>query len=1045
MTGTGAQASDDRHPQTRQRKGGRTMSESSTHGWSVPRRALAISTAVATIAAGTLVVAAAQASSPPAGRSWAAVTAAVVRTAAPTAVLADGTGCTTSGLPTGVDVGCDLWAKAGTVTLPGPTSTTAWTFVSGENDAVGAPVGPTLVVRAGQKVQLVLHNRIAGERISLSVPQVDQFDDDLTGVATGSDATYTFPAARPGTYLYEAGGTANGTRQVAMGLVGALVVLPSGGAGTAYGNPSTGYTDEGVLVMSDVDPALNAAPATFDMRNFRPRYHLFNGLAFPSTQPIPVAAGGTALLRVVNAGIVQHAIGVLGSVATVVGVAARPLTHPYAVASENVSAGDTLDALVAVPPAPGLKYAVLDPTFRLDNDGQASSASSGNIVAVGGQLTFLQASGTAPDPGSTPRVTNLVVTPARVGSTPTTISFSATVTDDVQVQAVEYVLDNASAAPGFGTPVTITAAATVSLSGVSVDVSGLATGTHQLLVRGQDANGWGAVASASFAVDKSGPTVSGLTPAATAVNGSAALDFTGSASDVGGGKVASATWALDGGSANPLAISPSGGAATVSLSGTIPASTMAGLSEGTHALTGTATDDLGNVGPAGPTPAASFLVDRTAPTIGQVTVSPSPNDGTQGIGYDATSIEVRATFSDPVGSGPASGVASGEGFLTTAGTPGSGFPMVITSSTNPPTLVATVPLSQINGLSDGSHNVWVRAKDKAGNWGTAVAGTLVIQRAVTVSGAALSPTSTAFTTALSGTATATPGSTVTTVEYYIDTDPGLGAGGAATLTTPNGLSTTFTATIPTAAIAANVNVGAHTVYVRAKASNGTWSSSVRLPLTTTMLFSDGFESATLVPPWATGPATGGGATASSSTAAALTGTRGLLVVVPSGSQSTQAFVTTPTTTAVPTYHVRFQLRPSTLVTGTSGNAPRWVTIERGMNGGTEVFRIEYQRTSSTAIPQVRATITGGSALTAINVSGSATNTIRLDWSAALGTVSFTANTTTRTGTQTVSSTRRVTASQFGISGVSPTTGSFNSFTGGNLHLDAFDSAFYTLP
>jgi hypothetical protein len=597
MTGAAAQPTHHRYPQTRQRKGGRTMSHSRTYGRTTLLRALVTTTGAATIAAAALVAPAAQATAPTAGAHAAAASSSAVPSAvrvaahAPTAsgvradVLAANAGCGTSALPAGVDVSCELWAKSGSVTLPGAGSgTTVWSFVSLEGDAVTAPVGPTLVVTAGQKVQMVLHNRIDGESISLSLPQVDQFDDDLAGVASGSDATYSFTASRPGTFLYEAGGTVDGTRQVAMGLVGAIVVLPSGTgtAGTVYGTSATAYTDEGVLVMSDVDPALNANPSTFDMRNFSPRYHLFNGLAYPNTQPIPVGAGGTTLLRVVNAGIVQHAIGVLGSTETVVGVAARALSHPYTVAAENVSAGDTLDVLVTVPSAPGLKYAVLDPSFRLDNDGQASSAASGNIVGLGGQLTFLQASGTGPDPASAPTVTNLVVTPTRVGTTPTTVSFSATVTDDVQVTGAEYVLDNTSVAPGSGNPVTVASpAASVSLSNVSVDVSALATGTHQLLVRGRDASGWGSLASVSFAVDKSGPTVSGLTPTATAVNGSGALDFTGSATDVGGGKVSSATWALDGSGTDTLAISPSGGAATVSLSGSVPAATMTVWHRGT--------------------------------------------------------------------------------------------------------------------------------------------------------------------------------------------------------------------------------------------------------------------------------------------------------------------------------------------------------------------------------------------------------------------------------------------------------------------------------
>ena len=88
-------------------------------------------------------------------------------------------------------------------------------------------------------------------------------------------ATYTFTASRPGTFLYEAGPTPSGKQQVAIGLAGAIVVLPST-PGQAYGSAATAYDDEAVIVLSEVDPALNGAadPAAFNLRNLTPRYWL---------------------------------------------------------------------------------------------------------------------------------------------------------------------------------------------------------------------------------------------------------------------------------------------------------------------------------------------------------------------------------------------------------------------------------------------------------------------------------------------------------------------------------------------------------------------------------------------------------------------------------------------------------------------------------------------------------------------------------------------------------------------------------------------------
>ena len=42
-----------------------------------------------------------------------------------------------------------------------------------------------------------------------------------------------------------------------MGLAGALVVLPADG--TAYGTAGSAYDDDAVLVLSEIDPALNAS------------------------------------------------------------------------------------------------------------------------------------------------------------------------------------------------------------------------------------------------------------------------------------------------------------------------------------------------------------------------------------------------------------------------------------------------------------------------------------------------------------------------------------------------------------------------------------------------------------------------------------------------------------------------------------------------------------------------------------------------------------------------------------------------------------------
>ncbi|QNN51576.1 hypothetical protein [Nocardioides mesophilus] len=188
----------------------------------------------------------------------------------------------------------------------------------------------------GDTVTVTLHNTL-GVKTALFF-QGQQLPLDRTGAdASTGTRTYTFTASHPGTFLYEAGpvlksGPADtagtGTQyQTAMGLHGALVVRPA--PGQAY-DAGSAYDDEAVLVLSEIDPALNtkASPATFDMRRYVPRYSLINGKAYPDTTAIPSAGGHTVLLRYVNAGVNYHSMGVLGASQTVVGTDGNKLDFP---------------------------------------------------------------------------------------------------------------------------------------------------------------------------------------------------------------------------------------------------------------------------------------------------------------------------------------------------------------------------------------------------------------------------------------------------------------------------------------------------------------------------------------------------------------------------------------------------------------------------------------------------------------------------------------------------------------------------------------------
>jgi FtsP/CotA-like multicopper oxidase with cupredoxin domain len=233
-------------------------------------------------------------------------------------------------------------------------------------------------VDQGDTVSVRLHNGL-GEPSSLVFPGQTGLVPDTTGVGGGATRTYTFTASEPGTYLYESG--RNSARQLAMGLHGALIVRP-GTAGQAYGGPGSAYDSEALLVLSEIDPALNAAPTTFAMKNYKPSYWLINGKAFPQTDLIAAGAGDELLLRWLNAGSTHQTMTLLGAHQTVLAKDAAPERHPYDVVAETIAAGQTLDTIAHVPSGAtsGTRLPLFNREMRLTNGSSFP----------GGMLTYVQ-------------------------------------------------------------------------------------------------------------------------------------------------------------------------------------------------------------------------------------------------------------------------------------------------------------------------------------------------------------------------------------------------------------------------------------------------------------------------------------------------------------------------------------------------------------------------------------------------------------------------------------------------------------------------------
>lgn len=708
-----------------------------------------------------------------------------------------------SGAALGAEVPVTLCATSGTATLPDGANVPVWGYTDCSASAsLTAPGGPAIDATVGDTINVTLTNDLPEDTGLLF--QGQGMVPDRTGVASGAAGSYSFTATQPGTYLYEAALLPNDEHQVAMGLYGALVVRPAT-PGQAYDDASTAFDDEAMLILSEIDPALNnsADPAAFDMRNFAPRYFLINGKAYPDTATIPSAAGDKLLLRYVNAGAKHHSMGVLGLRQRFVAKDASLLaTGDVELVTETLAPGQTADAIAAIPASATTesRFAVYDGSLMLHNNGAAG---------FGGMLTFVTAgAGTA---AAGPVTSNVALTPNPTNGT-VAVGLSASVSSSSStVDSVEYFID-ATAAGGTGTAMagTTTASASISVS----TLGALTSGNHTFYVHGHDTAGnWGAFSSAVLNLDKTGPTTGPLTLTPNPSNGSVAVALSATANDsaTGNSNVTAAQYTIDGGTA--VAMTLGGAPAPIrSLTATLPT----GLAAGSHPVTVRSQDAFGNWGPVS---SAQLNVVAGGPSTTVNSVVPSPNNGT--VPLDSTHPVVRATATM---ASTGSTIAAAEGFIDTVGASGTGFPFVPSDGQwNSPTETgyADIPLATIASLSGGNHTIYVRGKDAAGNWGSTSTKPLVIDKtAPAIGSATITPSTIVFGTAgvtLSVTATDV-GTGVAGGQYWID--------GSAT---PPGTATAFTgssATISTGTLPG----GVHTVYVRVRDSAQNWSavSSVTL-------------------------------------------------------------------------------------------------------------------------------------------------------------------------------------------------------------------------
>ena len=319
-------------------------------------------------------------------------------------------------------------------------------------------------------------------------------------------------------------------------------------------------------------------------------------------------------------------------------------------------------------------------------------------------------------------------------------------------------------------------------------------------------------------LDKLGPTTSSpvLTPNPSSGAVNIALHATGNDTASGGSNVVAAEYFLGAlgtnGTGKPMVVNQA--APIVSLDATIAPPVTTGLVY-VHSM-----DALGNWGAF---TQINLNVVATGPTTSAVSVAKTPNNGTVPLTASQPVVRVTASMA-----GTGANIAGAEAFIDTVGVNGTGLPFVPSDglwNSAAETGYGDIPLATVKALSNGSHTIYVRARDALGNWGSSNATTatwplaaktvLVVDKLVpTISSATLAPSTMLFGSA----------STALTV-VAVDVGTGI-VGGQYWLdgsTTPPANATAFagsTVTISTSTLAG----GTHSVSVRVQDAASNWST-----------------------------------------------------------------------------------------------------------------------------------------------------------------------------------------------------------------------------
>ena len=354
--------------------------------------------------------------------------------------------------------------------------------------------------------------------------------------------------------------------------------------------------------------------------------------------------------------------------------------------------------------------------------------------------TIAQLSATIPPPTVTdtgkPTTTNAAVNPAAtIGSATSTVTVTAQANDvgtgGSDIASATYAIDG-----GATTTMTVTTSgtATANLQAVipASVVSGLTEGAHTVSVLSTDTAGntSATASSATLTVDRTGAATGTVSASKNPTNGvigfdpnTASVRVTATATDtlssVGGAEgFIDSVGALGTG----FQFNPADGffnSLSEGVRADIPLTTIKQLADGNHTVYVRSKDALGNWGP---TSAVVLIVDKVAPVITNFTPA------TTTVGFNAAgSTPYTVTATDTGGTG----VTGGQYWIDGSATP----------PASPTAFSGTFTVTTV-GLTGGTHTVYARVVDLAGNYSVVKTATLYVVLAVADSQTAAASTGT---------------------------------------------------------------------------------------------------------------------------------------------------------------------------------------------------------------------------------------------------------------------------------------------------------------